>query len=193
MVVTQRDDVADRIRELRSHGMSSLTWDRYRGQQLSYDVSAAGFNFRADDLRAALLRVQLSSLDNNNSARRERVRWYREFLGSDTRWLIPFAGREEDSSCHLFVVVLEEGISRELVMKHLRTRGIQSSIHYPPVHQFSFYHKLALPSSDLRVTEEFGRRVLTLPLFPTMSRDQVAWTCEALHEAVELKEPSSDA
>jgi dTDP-4-amino-4,6-dideoxygalactose transaminase len=179
MLVTDQDEIAERLRALRSHGMTSLTWDRYQGHSFSYDVIDAGYNYRIDDLRAALLRVQLDSLDRLNRLRWERVDWYRRFLGRDSRWLVPFEGHPGASAFHLFVVVLAEEIPREIVMQSLRNEGIQTSIHYPPIHQFAFYRKLGLAETDLGVTEDFGRRAVTLPLYPSMTREQVKLVCDA--------------
>ncbi len=184
LVVTHRADVAERLRSLRSHGMTSLTWDRYRGHQFSYDVSMPGFNYRIDDLRSAILGTQLRSLDRVNRMRRERVGWYRELLADDSRWVVPFEGCDEQASCHLFVVILDEGISRNQVMSKMMQRGIQTSIHYPPTHQFTFYRKLLPKSSDLKVTEEIGRRLVTLPLYPDLTRKDVDAVCTALRESV---------
>jgi dTDP-4-amino-4,6-dideoxygalactose transaminase len=185
LVATENDDLAKRLRILRSHGMDSLTWDRFRGHSFSYDVTAPGFNFRMDDLRAALLRVQLRSLDRWNHLRKERVQWYRRLLGHDSRWIIPFEDREGTSSFHLFTIVLAENVSRRDVMRFLQSRGIQTSIHYPPIHQFSYYRKLPLAHSDLKFTEDLGQRILTLPLFPNMTYEQVELVCASLYEAVE--------
>ncbi len=184
LVVTQRDDLAEKIRALRSHGMNSLTWDRFRGHQFSYDVSSPGFNYRLDDVRAALLDVQLRSLSRMNRMRSERVDWYRQLLGGDPRWSIPFVNHGGTSSHHLFVVVLAENIPRDAVMLSMRSRGIQTSVHYPPIHQFTCYRRLSLPHSDLAVTEALGRRLLTLPLYPDLTWEQVKFVCDSLREAV---------
>jgi dTDP-4-amino-4,6-dideoxygalactose transaminase len=183
MVTTANDAWAEKIRKLRSHGMSSLTWDRYRGHQFSYDVSEAGFNYRMDDLRAAILQVQLASLSESNASRAERTGWYRDLLASDPRWTLPFSRPATDSACHIFPIVLAENVNRARIAEALKTDGVQSSVHYPPVHQFSFYRKLALPCEDLPVTEALGRRLLTLPLYPDMTRDQVEWVVKSLHQA----------
>jgi len=184
MVTTTSDRIASRIRTLRSHGMSSLTWDRYRGHQFSYDVTEPGFNYRIDDLRAAILRVQLSALPELNRRRAERVGWYRELLAGDPRWMLPFSHYSEKTAHHLFVIVLAEGLERAHIMSRLKAEGVQSSIHYPPTHLFSGFQKLAMPASDLRVTEVLGRRLLSLPLYPDMSREQVEWVAESLDRAV---------
>jgi dTDP-4-amino-4,6-dideoxygalactose transaminase len=185
LVATEDDDLAEKLRLLRSHGMDSLTWDRFRGHSFSYDVTTPGFNFRMDDLRAALLRVQLKSLDRWNELRRERVQWYQRLLGHDPRWTIAFENFNGISSYHLFTLALAAGISRREVMNFLKSRGIQTSVHYPPVHQFSFYRALSLSHCDLKHTDDLGARILTLPLFPNMTYEQVEYVCESLRAAVD--------
>lgn len=182
--VTQRDDLAEKLRALCSHGMSSLTWDRFKGHQFTYDVSLAGFNYRIDDLRSSLLRVQLQSLERINRLRRERLAWYRQFLGDDAGWIVPFKTCESETSGHLMVVVLAPAIDRTRVMVRLKENGIQSSIHYPPVHRFSFYRKFSENSADLEVTEALGRRLVTLPLYPGMTEGQVRLVCDVFRKAV---------
>lgn len=188
LVVTERDELAKKIRLLRSHGMDSLTWDRYRGHGFSYDVTTAGFNFRMDDVRASLLRVQLRFLDRFNRLRKERVQWYSKLLGRDPRWFIPFENYGGTSAFHLFTVILADGISRSRVMRFLKSRGIQTSIHYPPIHQFSLYRRLSLSHPELNNTEDIGRRILTLPLFPGMTWEQVELVCACFHEAIVAEE-----
>jgi dTDP-4-amino-4,6-dideoxygalactose transaminase len=183
MALTDRDDLAERLRSLRSHGMTSLTWDRYRGHSHSYDVTEPGFNYRIDDLRASLLRVQLRALPEMNRLRAERSEWYCQGLSGDSRWIIPFEDYSGISAHHLFVIVLSEGIDRPAVMTALREEGIQSSIHYPPIHQFSFYRTLGLESAGLENTETLGKRLLTLPLYPSMTRGQVDLVCDVLKHA----------
>jgi dTDP-4-amino-4,6-dideoxygalactose transaminase len=119
-----------------------------------------------------------------NLARRERDGWYRELLDGESRCSVPFAGHEGTSSHHLFTVILQEGVDRSRVMEDMKKQGIQTSIHYPPIHQFSFYRKLLPSSVDLRVTEDFGSRVVTLPLYPDMTFEQVRSVCEALRTAL---------
>jgi dTDP-4-amino-4,6-dideoxygalactose transaminase len=188
MVTTENDDLAQELRRLRSHGMSSLTWDRFQGHSFSYDVLAPGFNYRMDDLRASILRVQLRSLDRVNCLRRERVQWYQKLLGNDSRWIIPFKEYEGDSAYHLFTVVLDKTISRQKVMENMKAAGIQTSIHYPPIHQFSCYKDLMTNDTDLKWTEDLGRNTLTLPLYAGLKEAQVELVCRTLQKAVESEE-----
>jgi len=180
MVVTNRYDLAEKMRIARSHGMTSLTWDRYKGHDFSYDVVQMGFNYRIDELRSSLGLAQLKKLDKNNRARRSLWRLYKDILDGITEIHIPFARFDGISSCHIFPVVLSEKIDRMEFMQYLREKGIQSSIHYPPVHLFSYYKKLGLSESHLPLTQYVGRREVTLPLFPTMEVGDVGYVVDAI-------------
>ena len=98
MVVTNDDSLAERIRLLRSHGMTTLTWDRHRGHASSYDVVAHGFNYRLDELRAALGLVQLGRLDEQNAARAQIVSRYRRELDGFGGLRVAFASGDPDAS-----------------------------------------------------------------------------------------------
>jgi dTDP-4-amino-4,6-dideoxygalactose transaminase len=176
MVVTADAGLAEKIGWIRSHGMTTLTWDRHQGHAWSYDVRFAGCNYRMDEIRAALGLVQLKKLKMNNQRRKELVQRYREnLLEARNPVSIPFT--EEDlgaSANHLFVVLLPPGIERNTVMSGLKEAGIQSSIHYPPIHQFTFYRSLLQDRNfELPVTEAVAQRLITLPLSAGMGEDQV--------------------
>jgi dTDP-4-amino-4,6-dideoxygalactose transaminase len=175
LVVTHDPEVAAKVRSARSHGLSSLTWDRHRGHSLSYDVTALGFNYRIDEMRAALGLVQLAKLPGANTRRRELTRLYREKLQSLPGLTLPGAQEIEASACHLFPLVLPPGADRAAFMAALAERGIQTSIHYPPIHRFSHYRRLSPADFDdgLPQTEAVAPRLVTLPLFPTMTGEQL--------------------
>ena len=175
MVTTNRDDLAERIRLLRSHGMTTLTWDRHRGHAASYDVVATGFNYRLDEIHSALGLAQLEKLLANNRRRADLVNRLRAELSGLTGLTAPFGVPAAGSqpAYHIFPVILDPAINRVAFMAHLRSQGIQSSIHYPPIHQFSAFRDEQI-STRLPVTEDAGRREVTLPLFPTMTEQQVA-------------------
>ena len=185
MLVTREKDVADRIRVLRSHGMTSLTLDRYRGHSYSYDVVEMGFNYRIDEMRSAIGLVQLEKLEEKNSRRRSLDAFYRNRLGDVEGLTLPFGGFEHQSSCHILPVLLREGMDRERFMAALKARGVQTSIHYPPVHQFTFYRRtLASNPGGLERTEHAGRHEVTLPLYPSMTEEQVNYVVSCVKEAL---------
>ncbi|MDQ3671023.1 MAG: DegT/DnrJ/EryC1/StrS family aminotransferase [Actinomycetota bacterium] len=184
MVVTSDEQIAERVRLLRSHGMTTLTWQRHTGHASSYDVVAAGFNYRLDELRSALASVQLERLPAANAARLAHVRRYRELLDGVAGVSFPFPKHAlADSSHHLAVALLPEGVSREAVRTHLQAERIQTSVHYPPIHRFTLYSD-ARGKRHLRRTDAIAERILTLPLFPHMRDDDLTLVAETLEQAV---------
>jgi dTDP-4-amino-4,6-dideoxygalactose transaminase len=182
MVVTNRDDLAEKIKIARSHGMTSLTWDRHEGHSFSYDVADSGFNYRIDELRSSLGLAQLDKLDINNKRRRILNELYREMLSGIEGIEVPFSHFDRVASYHIFPVLLSERIDRRDFMEYLRERGIQTSIHYPPIHLFSYYKSLVPPDTRLPITEDVGRREVTLPLFPTMTEEQLAYVVRTIKD-----------
>jgi dTDP-4-amino-4,6-dideoxygalactose transaminase len=181
MVVTDRADVAERIRLLRSHGMTSLTWDRHRGHASSYDVVVPGLNYRLDEIRAAMGLVQLSFLDEENAARARLARLYGEALDGVDGYAMAFAGRLGDlsSAHHLAVALAPAAASRDEIRARLAERRIQTSLHYPPIHQFTAYRDLD-PKRPLPRTETAAARAITLPLFGSMDDEQLELVVDAL-------------
>ena len=184
MVVTDDDELAERIRLLRSHGMTTLTWQRHTGHASSYDVVTPGFNYRLDELRSALASVQLERLPAANAARLVHVRRYRELLDGVAGLSFPFdEGAMSTSSHHLAVVLVPADASRDEVRSRLQEERIQTSVHYPPIHGFTAFSEAgarrALPRTD-----EVAGRIVTLPLFPHMQDSDIEAVATALEHAV---------
>lgn len=183
MLVTNDDDLAAKIKIARSHGMTTLTWDRHQGHSFSYDVVAKGYNYRLDEMRAALGLVQLSRLAAGNARRREFTIIYREKLRGLEHLEIPFLGAPPGSSHHIFPLLLSDGARRGDFMAALAKGSIQTSIHYPPVHKFSYYLNLWAQGHDHRLpkTEEVAARLVTLPLYPSLTMDQLEHVIIAIY------------
>jgi len=183
MVLLRDAGVAERIRKMRTHGMTSVTLDRVRGRAVSYDVVECGYNYRIDELRAALGLVQLEELPGWNDKRVEIIGEYRTALGASVDTMVVPFDREHLSSGHIMPTVLPADADRLAVMEHLKSEGIQSSIHYPPVHTFSYFRErfgeVSLPN-----TEEFGARQLTLPLHPGLDSYDVTRVVTAVKDAL---------
>ncbi|MCX7681744.1 MAG: DegT/DnrJ/EryC1/StrS family aminotransferase [Anaerolineae bacterium] len=178
MVTTNRDDIAEQLRLLRSHGMTTLTWDRHQGHASSYDVLVNGYNYRLDELRAALGRAQLRKLERNNHLRGELVAAYRRHLSDLPGWIVPFADYRGDSAYHLMVVVAPDQEARTRTVSTLKEAGIQTSLHYPCLPDFAVFK--GLRGSGVEKSRLFARRAITLPLFPTMSMSQVEEICHLI-------------
>jgi len=192
MLSTDDDVLAEKLRILRSHGMTSLSWDRHQGHAYSYDVVDLGFNYRIDEMRSALGRVQLHKLPAGNLRRKELTGLYRELFSELVPQIkLPF-GEERGTSCyHILPTLLPEGTDRIRFMETLKKQGIQTSIHYPPVHHFSIYQEnWQARDNPLPVTEAVSSRELTLPLYPTMREEQVHWVVDAAKHALQEQDGS---
>lgn len=184
MVATGDEGLHKRLGYLRSHGMTTLTLDRHKGRAVTYDVAEAGLNYRMDEIRAAIGLVQLEKLPEANVKRGELTARYRANLeGSQVQ--IPFEVLLEGSVpvYHILPILLPENIDRLLVIEAMKSRGIQSSIHYPPFWSFSAYQGCFNPN-DTPIVAEICNRELTLPLYPTMTDDEVNLVCKSLLEAL---------
>lgn len=178
MVVTNDDHLAEKVRILRSHGMTTLTWDRFKGHASTYDVVALGYNYRIDEIRAAIGREQLKKLPAGNARREVLVGRYRQAFAEKAPSLgLPFSEKRGVSSQHIFPVLLPEGVDRESFREKMKQDGIQTSFHYPPVHHFAIYRQ---DGEELWMTENVARRQVTLPLFPGMTDEQQDWVIESV-------------
>jgi dTDP-4-amino-4,6-dideoxygalactose transaminase len=187
MLATDDDALAEKLRILRSHGMTSLSWDRHQGHAYSYDVVDLGYNYRIDEMRSALGRVQLGKLPSGNQQRAELTALYRELLAELVPQVrMPFGVARGSGCYHILPVLLPAGVERIPFMEALKQRGIQASIHYPPVHAFQIYaEEWQKRAADLPVTEEAAAREVTLPLYPSMRPEQVHWVVQAVKEALQ--------
>jgi dTDP-4-amino-4,6-dideoxygalactose transaminase len=182
MITTHDDALAAQLKLIRGHGMTTSTLDRHRGHAFTYDVAHVGTNARMDEIRAAIGRVQLRKLRDNNALRRVRSDWYRARLSAVRGVTIPFASRDQSESAHhLFVILLPVGIDRSKVMTQMRASGVQTSVHYPLTHRFTAHRAT---DAQLPVSESIEERLLTLPLFPSLSHEQQERVCVALELAL---------
>ncbi len=174
MITTNNDDLAKRIRLMRSHGMTTMTLDRHKGRAFSYDVVALGYNYRIDEIRSAIGIVQLGKLEDCNIRRCEIDQIYRERLADVYSIKVPFNIEYGVSSHHIFPILLDKEVNRQEFMEYLKNNGIQTSIHYPPIHLFDYYRRnFGCHEGMLSITEEVAKREVTLPLYPSMTDKDV--------------------
>jgi dTDP-4-amino-4,6-dideoxygalactose transaminase len=169
-VVTDDEGLSERVRSLADHGRRS-------GSKYVHDL--VGTNSRLDAVQAAALRIKLRHLDESNAARRRAVQWYAEELRDLDVALVSVADGAV-SAHHLAVVLVED---RDAVRAGLEHHGVSTGIHYPqPCHQQRAYaHYCDRP---LPVCEQTAGELLSLPLFPTLTRDQVAHVGAALRSVL---------
>lgn len=177
-ILVQSDELAEKLKLMRSHGMTTLTLDRHKGHAFSYDVTALGYNYRLDEMRAAIGLAQLEKLPEMNLKRRAIVEFYRKLL-SQLPVEIPFLHYEKASGVdHIMPIFLKNEVDRTSLMTRMREMGIQTSIHYPCIHQFSDFKNSV--HGALPVTEDLSKRELTLPLYPSMTEADVEQVVSAL-------------
>lgn len=185
LLATDDDDVAALARSRRSHAMTSGTWDRHSGRTDTYDVVALGYNYRIDEPRSALAMSRLTRLEDDIQIRRGLVREYRSRLGGLDGLIVPY--RDEDvaaSSCYVMPVMLADPERRDGFRSHLSERhGVQTSIFYPAIHEFSAYRG-HYPAEGLERTERAARSEVTLPLYPHMAAEDQDRVIAAVEEAL---------
>lgn len=189
MFVSANDSLHRKAGYLRSHGMTTLTLDRHKGRAVSYDVVQPGLNYRMDEIRAAIGLVQLEKLADGNIKRGQLVAHYIQKLSDCNQIEIPFQHLVDDSDIkpafHIFPVLLAAECDRMKVIELMKKDGIQTSIHYPSFRNFSAYKTINFAATP--IADEISSRVLTLPLFPTMTFEQVDLVVESLKNAVKQR------
>ncbi len=158
--------------------LSSVRKLRDHGQNQKYFHDCEGYNARLDSLQAAFLRIKLRRLDEWNEARRRAASLYRERLKLLSDVAVVEAPRDTSPIHHLFVVRVPR---REAVMAELRKRGVGTGMHYPvPLHLQKAYGHLGLGAGAYPVAEQAAREILSLPIYPSISVDQIDYVCESL-------------
>jgi dTDP-4-amino-4,6-dideoxygalactose transaminase len=183
LLSTDDDGVAEQVKSLRSHAMTSGTWDRHRGHSAGYDVVGLGFNYRMDEPRAALLTARLEGLEDDIARRRQLVHRYRGLLADVPGLTVPYRDDEVDtSSCYVMPVMLEDAEVREPLRAKMLEQRVQTSVLYPAIHEFSAYEgstEGSLPRAELAARTE-----LTLPLFPTLTESDQDRVVSVLRESL---------
>lgn len=178
-VIAQDSNLLASVRQARGHGMTSGTRQRLNSRTADYDVTMLGFNYRLDELRAAIGLVQLRSLLEWNEVRRILTVLYRRQLARYCPEIaVPFSG-PRTSAHHIMPILLPSHVSRQEIIDGLRYRDVQTTVHYPPLHRLTLYRQL-YPDTDLPRTQEFAERELTLPLHPEMTSAMVEEVVAAL-------------
>jgi dTDP-4-amino-4,6-dideoxygalactose transaminase len=168
ILVTDDDQVAEKIRAMRNCG-----------QREKYLHEVVPFNHRLDTIQAAILRVKLRYLDGWNEARRQGAAWYGELL-SNSGVVIPVEGED---SIHVYHVYVIRTYHRDALQAYLREKGIGTGIHYPvPIHLQPYYAEDSFDRGLFPMTEELCDEILSLPMFPTITHEQVQYVAEHVNK-----------
>ncbi len=184
LLATNDDEVAAAVKRYRSHAMTTGTWDRHRGHALGYDVVDLGYNYRIDELRAALLQARLGGLEDDIARRRHLVHRYRKRLVDVPGINLPYTDAEVDtSSCYIMPTTLADEDARDAIRTTLIDEyEVQTSVLYPAITEFTEYRGAEIPA--LPLTEHAARTQMTLPLFPHMTEEEQDWVLESLEKSL---------
>jgi len=183
MLVTNDEKIAKRVQSLRSHGMTTMSYQRASGHATSYDIVELGYNYRMDDLRASIGVAQLHHLKEDLLKRQNVRSLYLEALKDIDQVIIPFAGNNEFVSNYIMPIVLKDSNieNRDRIRDELHRQGIQTSIHYPAIHKFSIYknYKANLPNTEYVCNNE-----ITLPMYSKLTKEDVTFIAKSLVAAL---------
>ena len=183
MLVTNNLKYDQEARLLRSHGMTTMSYQRASGHATEYDVIRLGYNYRLDDIRAAIGLVQICKLKNDLRKRAQVRNWYINSLKDNPKIIIPFTNYTGFVSNYIFPIVLKNANKekRDKVREKLHNAGIQTSIHYPPVHLFSCFSG---NNKKLNNTELAYQSLISLPMYSKLSIDQIKWIADNIYKEV---------
>lgn len=183
MFVTNSEEFATKAKLMRSHGMTTMSYQRASGHATTYDIVELGYNFRMDDIRASIAIEQLKKLPEDLDKRMVVRKRYMANLSSIKGVVVPFADCNEFTSNYIMPVVLTQCTKedRDTIRDKIHSAGIQTSVHYPAIHRFSIYKNCGavLPQTDYVTDHE-----ITLPMYAALTMEQVDFICETLNKAV---------
>lgn len=189
MVTTDSDELAERLRAFRTHGIrrGEPTDDPLRGAW-HYDIETLGFNYRITDFQCALGHSQLARLEQFIKGRNRVAEQYRELLSGIPELGLPAAAEGQDRHAyHLFVVRFAEGAPRRRVVHDsLREAGVGTQLHYIPIPAHGLYRQLGHTMDGLPEAQKYWEQALSLPIFPSITRDDVSRVANELKRALEL-------
>ena len=172
MVITNSKNIADKVRQLRSHGMLKSLKSRYAGgYPWVFDISEPGYNYRLDEIRCALGISQLRRVAKINKMRKTAVSYYHSKLHNIPGIILPDMVRDKSHSYHLYTIRVTKsfGMSRNQLFKKLKQAGIRTTVYWMPIHKFTAYRKYAKKSSITNASKIYDE-ILSLPLFPNISK-----------------------
>lgn len=185
MVTTDNEELADRIRKFGFFGINKEVWERYgKKQSWQYDITLPGFKYNMSDIHAAIGRAQLKKLDEFNRRRSDMAQVFKARLGCLEECIsLPPEIPETRHNWHLFPILLNKaGKTREELIAYLQGKNIGSSVHFIPLHLFSYYQKaFGYKKGDFPATEKIFERIVSIPLYPSLSHDDVERIISAIY------------
>jgi len=172
MVTTNSKEIAEKIRQLRSHGMTKSLKSRYSSEYpWVFDIVEPGYNYRLDEIRAALGITQLKRIKKINELRKKASLYYHKNLQNIPGIILPDMVNDKSHSYHLYTIRVTKPykLSRDQLYKKLKDNGIRTTVYWMPIHEYAAYRKFAKKSSIVNTVKTYDE-ILALPLFPNISK-----------------------
>lgn len=183
MFITNNIDMAEKARLIRSHGMTTMSYQRASGHATEYDIKCLGYNFRMDDIRASIAIEQLKKLPKDLQKRASVRKQYVDRLCDNVNIAIPFVDCTDFTSNYIFPLVLLNSTKekRNELRNIIHKAGIQTSVHYPAVHLFSTFKEYGakLPQTEYVTDNEF-----TLPMYAALSVENINYICDVVEDGL---------
>ena len=172
MVITNSKQIAEKVRQLRSHGMTKSLQNRYSSEYpWIFDILQPGYNYRLDEIRAALGITQLKRIKKINDLRKKASTYYHKNLQNIPGIILPDMVNDRTHSYHLYTIRVTNPykLSRNQLFKKLKNNGIRTTVYWMPIHKYTAYQKFAKKSNVINTTKIYDE-ILALPLFPNISK-----------------------
>jgi perosamine synthetase len=183
MVTTNNSSINKRINLLKSHALSTLPAQREAKAQWKYDVLDLGYNYRLDEIRSALGISQFSRIKKMNNSRKKIAKIYDKSLKNIMGITSPLIKESRNHIYHLYTIIVEDNyhMSRDELFLHLHSKGIGTSVQYYPLHLMSYYKsKYSFNNSDFSNANYLKDRVLSIPIYPTMTLKEIEYVVNNL-------------
>lgn len=169
-IFTNNDELAVKLKMIANHG-----------QAKKYHFDAVGVNSRLDTLQAIILRIKLGHLKEYSEKRHEAALYYNDLLKDNSNFKIPTISEFSTHVFHQYTLQISDNIDREELQKELKEKGIPSMVYYPiPLHLQNAYAYLDYKKGDLPISEKLAKRVLSLPIHPEITKEQIEFIVKAL-------------
>ena len=172
MVITNSKSIAEKVRQLRSHGMTRSLKSRYSsGYPWVFDILEPGYNYRLDEIRASLGISQLRRIKKINELRKKASTYYNKNLQDIPGIILPNIVNDRSHSYHLYTIRVTKDfkLSRNQLYKKFKNHGITTTVYWMPIHKYTAYRKFVKKSNVINTTKAY-EEILGLPLFPNISK-----------------------
>lgn len=180
-IVIGKKEYIKKIKILRNHAINKSMLERSLSKTPTYEIEELGYNYRIDDIRSTIGIEQLKKIDGLNNLRRKVALNYKKMINKELpEIIIPFSNFiGEKYSYHLFPILLPSSLDREKLINFLSSNGIQTSIHYKPIHKLKFYKKRNFRLENL---DSISSHILSLPIYPDLKFINQRYTVTKIKE-----------